>query len=297
VSPSFANEIHLSGRVAALSALVVVYSTMLATTLALSFLLTYGSQDVLAFDSITFSSIAQCKSFNISFVGDQAPPALPLTLTVVPLNSTNLVSIPIPHEAWNAQTSTGAAITFLPFAAGTQFLASLDDVNGQGTGKVSDIIKIQPSDDSGCLFAGENITDPTPSYTLVGSLSQCEPFALSFNATSENSPTVRVFRPKGPSFFINSTSESPGMATFVTKVQRGKEIVMLFDDGHSNRQTTELTTVGGDSSSSVDCIQQFLKSKNDSSKHQALPKYVSQKLIPHIVLHIDRINLDTQFSA
>lgn len=244
--------------------------------------LIYGSQAVLGLDSIIFSSITQCGPFNISFAGGQAP-ALPLTITVVRFNSTNPVYITVPRDAWNTETSSGTAVTFLPFAAGTEFVASLDDVNGRGYGKVSDVIKIQPSDDSRCLFAGDNTTNSTRPYTLLGSMSQCEAFTLSFNPESENTPTVRVFRPKGSSFFINSTNESPGTTTFVTEIQRGKEIVMLFDDGRGNQQTTELITVDGDSSSSVDCIKQSSKLEDDKSGQLALPKYVPKPFIPHIL--------------
>jgi hypothetical protein len=66
---------------------------------------------------------------------------------------------------------------------------------------------------------------------------------------------------------------SPGIATCVTEVQRGKEIVMLFEDGRGNRQTTDLLTVKGDSSSSVGCLnKQSLDSKDNITKHQTLPK-------------------------
>jgi hypothetical protein len=270
-----------------------------AAALALCFLLlTYGPQDVLAFHSISFSSIAQCGSFNISFAGGKTPPALPLTLTVIPFNSTTPLFIPIPRDAWNGKTGTGAAITFLPFAAGMEFVASLDDANGQATGKVSDVIKIQPSDNSECLFGGGNTTTGTLSYTLDGSLLQCEPFSLSFNSAAESSPTIRVFRPKGSSFIINSTFESPGVVTCITEIQRGKEVVMLFDDGCGNRQTTDLLTVGGDSSSSIDCFQKSLVSKeDDASKQRVLPRCVSQNFRQHILCPIDLRTSGMQSSA
>jgi hypothetical protein len=241
---------------------------MLASALVLGLLLIYGPQGVLSFNTITFSSVTQCGSFNVSFVGGQPPSALPLTLTVLPLDSTNPLSIPISRNAWNPKTSTGAAVTFLPIAAGMVFVASLDDANGVGTGLVSDVTKIQPSDNSSCLPAASIATTSTTPYTLNGTLSQCLPFNVSFNSTTANAPTIRAFSPRGSSFLVNSTSESNDMATFVMDDQRENEIVLLLDDGHGNRQTTDLITVQGDSSSSTDCLQNQMQTGNASPSPQ-----------------------------
>jgi hypothetical protein len=263
--------------------------TMLASALVLGLLLIYGPQDVLSFNTITFSSVTQCGSFNVSFVGGQPPSALPLTLTIIPLNSTNPLSIPIAQNAWDAKTSTGAAVTFLPINAGMMFVASLDDANGVGAGLVSDVIQVQPSDNSSCLLAGTNTTTSTTPYTLNGTLSQCLPFNVSFNSTTADVPTIRAFTPRGPSFLVNSTSESTessGMATFVMDDQRENVVVLLFDDGHHNRQTTDLITVRGDSSSSTDCIQnqmqmgQVSSSPQDAASRQhMLSQYVTKCFI------------------
>jgi len=258
---------------------------MLASALVLGLLLIYGPQDVLSFNTITFSSVTQCGSFNVSFVGGQPPSAMPLTLTVIPLNSTNPLSIPIARNAWDAKTSTGAAVTFLPIDAGMMFVASLDDADGVGTGLVSDVIKVQPSDNSSCLLAGTNTTTSTPPYTLNDPRSQCLPFNVSFNSMTAGIPTVRAFTPRGPSFFVNSTTESTessGIATFVMDDQRENEVVLLFDDGNYNQQSTDLMIVRGDSSSSTDCIQNQMQMGQASSSPQdaaaiphALSKYVT----------------------
>lgn len=223
---------------------------MLATALVLGFLITYGSQDVLAFNTVTFSSISQCGSFNVSFSGGQAPLALPLTLTILPFNSTNPLFIPIPANAWDSKTSTGAAITFVPYAAGTTFVASLDDADGQPTGQVSKVISISPSDNTACLPAPSAIS--APPFVLDGPFLQCEPFNVSYSTAA---PFIRTFRPSGGTSYLNSSSQSTNSSTFIMDVRQGKEVVMLFDDGQGNRQTTPLTTVGGDSTSADGCLQ------------------------------------------
>ncbi|KZP18925.1 hypothetical protein FIBSPDRAFT_955887 [Athelia psychrophila] len=223
---------------------------MLPAVLVFSFLFTYGTPGAFAFNLVSFSSIEQCGSFNITFNGGQAPIALPLKLTVVPFNSTDPITISISDNDWDAATSTGAAVTFLPFEAGTSFVASLDDANNQSTGSVSDIITIQPSDDTSCLTP--NNSSPTSAFQVNGEFSQCQSFAVTYPATL---PSVRVFLPLGPSFFLNSTGEGDnGEATFLMEVQRGLEMALLFDDGNGHLQTTDMVTVTGTPASSSSCI-------------------------------------------
>lgn len=245
---------------------VVFRGTMHVPALVLGLLLSFGQQVVLGnFQSVSFSSISQCGPFNITFSGGRAPSALPLTLTVVPFLSDNIQKIPLPNNSWDAKSSTGAAITFLPFAAGTSFVASLDDANGEATGATSDVVNIQPSDSTSCLPAGGSNSTPAMPYTLNGELSQCQPFNLTFDSTAVGSPKVRSFRPGGTSLFLNATSQTPGSTSFIEDNRMGHQIVMLFDDGNGNRQSTNLTTVGGNSSSSGECVKQKHKQQKDNA--------------------------------
>ncbi|KAF7979197.1 hypothetical protein HWV62_43126 [Athelia sp. TMB] len=224
---------------------------MLPAVLVFSFLSAYSSLGAFGFNLVSFSSIEQCGSFNVTFNGGQAPVALPLKLTVIPFNSSNPISIPISADSWDSATSTGAAVTFLPFAAGTSFVASLDDADSQGTGSVSDIITIQPSDNVSCI-ASSSPSSFTPAFQVEGPFSQCESFNVTYPITV---PSVRVFRPLGPSFFLSSAGEQEGgAAEYLMEVRRGFEMAMLFDDGHGNQQTTDMTTVTGTPSSSSSCI-------------------------------------------
>ena len=239
---------------------------MRVPALMLGLLLSYGQQVVLGhFQSVNFSPISQCGPFNITFSGGHAPSTLPLTLTVVPFLSGNIQKIVIPDNSWDAKSGVGAAITFLPFPAGTSFVASLDDANGEATAATSNVLKIQPSDNTSCLLAGSSSSAPTLPYTLNGKLSQCQPFNVTFNSTAVGSPIVRVFQPGGSSLFLNATSQVPGSATFIENNRMQQQVIMLFDDGSGNRQSTNLTTVGGDSSSSDECVQQKHKQQKDNA--------------------------------
>ncbi|EMD40049.1 hypothetical protein CERSUDRAFT_112265 [Gelatoporia subvermispora B] len=208
------------------------------------------------FHSIYFSPVQQCGNFSIQFSGGKAPAALPLTLTVVPFNLTP-VSVILPPSAWNQTTQTGEAITFLPLPAGTQFVASLDDAQGVGTATVSDVIRIDPSDDTSCLPA----SPPPPSrYALEGALSQCQVFNVTFDPTTVAPPSmVRGFTPLGPSFFVNQSASDPttGTVTYVMDAMRDTEVVLMLNDDQGYAADTPLLSVGGDSSSSNGCIPAF----------------------------------------
>jgi hypothetical protein len=225
---------------------------MLLFVLFLFLFLFFLSSPVTASATIRFSSIHQCTPFNVTFSGTQ-PTAFPLTLTVVPFGSSAVpLSIPLPDPAWHSETSTGVAITFLPYPAGTVFIASLDDAQGQGTGSTSDIIKILQSDDASCV----STTEQTQTYVAQPPFSQCQHFNVTFDPTQAVPPVVRLFVPTGQALLLNQTQESsdPGTTSFTMVAFRGQPTVLLFSDGSGRLQSTDLLTVTGDVTSSNRCF-------------------------------------------
>jgi len=220
--------------------------------LAFILLLFFLSSPVTAFATIRFSSIRQCGPFNVTFSGTQ-PTALPLTLTVVPFGSSAVpLAIPLPDPEWNSKTSTGVAITFLPYPAGTVFIASLDDAQGRSTGFTSDIIRILPSDNTSCVSTVEKIQ----TYTAIPPFSQCQPFNVTFDPTQAVPPVARLFVPNGQAVLLNQTQEPsyPGVTSFTMAAFRGQPTVLLFRDGSDRLQSTDLLTVAGDVTSSNLCF-------------------------------------------
>ncbi|KAL4245553.1 hypothetical protein ABKN59_010341 [Abortiporus biennis] len=239
-------------------------STVVATLL-------FGPPAVLSkFNTISFSSVQQCGSFNVHFSGGQAPAALPLLLTVVPFTSSFLLSnsspattplsIELPANAWNDQTATGAMVTFLPFQQETEFIASLDDANGNPTGLVSDIIRVQPSGNTTCLSPPPSTDSAvqTSRYTLQdpAGLSQCKPFAVLFDPTvAPTPPTIRTFIPRNISFLANYTSvDTPGKAEYLMQAAKNQQVVMMFSDETGYKQGSGLFGIGGNVASSSDCL-------------------------------------------
>ncbi|KAL0960979.1 hypothetical protein HGRIS_005976 [Hohenbuehelia grisea] len=211
----------------------------------------FGPQAVLSRFKFSFSEIEQCGSFNISFFpDDDAPNDIPVTLTLLPFGA-QPITIPIPNTTLN---TTGVFVTFLPLTNGTTFVATLDDAEGRNVGRVTDIMRVMPSStgDSSCLPA---LTDNTRLFDIRGTPSQCNNFTVGYDRNGQ-APTVRIFSPFGRSFPLNLTSDNPDQhrATYLMSAVRGIQAVLLFDDGRSRPETSQLFTIGGDSSSEESCI-------------------------------------------
>ncbi|EIM86117.1 uncharacterized protein STEHIDRAFT_169105 [Stereum hirsutum FP-91666 SS1] len=229
---------------------------MLLAALVLLGSLALGAQVVSSskFDTLKFSSIEQCGSFNVSFVGSSINATSTLTLTILPFNSSS-IPITIPPSSWDSASGAAAAafITFLPIPAGSTFIATLDDAGtGEAVAAVSDIIKIEDSDDTSCLPSSTE----TQLFSTQSTLSQCESFNVSFSNTS-TAPTVRAFVPNFFSETLNqtsTTSNTTGVASYILPVFRGFEVAFLFEDDDGNHQVSNLYPVGGDASSSTSCF-------------------------------------------
>nr|VWO96029.1 N/A [Ganoderma boninense] len=200
------------------------------------------------FASITFSTVDQCGNFTIQFAGGDPPDALPLSLAILPLNGTP-ISIPLPLDVWNSTSQTGAAITFLPYPANTQFIASLDDANGQGAATVSDVLVINPSKSADASCLPTDAPPFAPQFSLNGTLAQCKSFTVDFDASKNiSSPTIRAVVPKGVSSPVRETEANAtgGVDTYLMDVARDSLVLLQLTDsktGHS--ETTTLLPVLG----------------------------------------------------
>jgi len=205
--------------------------------------LAFGPQVVLSLNfKFELSEVKQCEPVSITFVGNSTN-AIPMRLTLVPFNS-NPISIPIPNAAAN---TSGVYVTFFPFAAGTNFLASLDDATGENVAKVSDIIRVLPSSTGSttCLPTSKDSANNTHFTVNDSTFSQCEQFSLTYDRNViSRAPSVRLYNPKGPSLLLNSTADdtATGIATYLMSFDRNKEVVLVFDDGSVHQQSTALIT-------------------------------------------------------
>jgi hypothetical protein len=140
----------------------------------------------------------------------------------------------------------------------------VDDANGNGVGFVSDIIEILSSNDGSCIST-QATTTTQRQFTVESTLSQCQPFDVSYNPSTNNAPSVRVLIPSGPSFILNQTQADSTaitvppfqIASYEMTVPRGNQVVLLFNDSIGLRESSNLTTVGGDVTSNTSCLSTF----------------------------------------
>ncbi|TFK24990.1 hypothetical protein FA15DRAFT_756233 [Coprinopsis marcescibilis] len=227
-------------------------SAMVRLALRVFFIIT--TQVVLSFanPNFNFTSARQCEAFDFEIstridIGIQRT----ATLHVIPFDS---VPFGVPLRITSNEGGE-FSMTLPGLRANANFVTLLEDDEGNSIGRVSDIARILPSNDESCFVVGGT---PVRRYSLIETPSQCEEFAVGYNITFvSQAPQIKVFNPRGFAFFLNQTSDDPstGTARYMMNVSRGKEVVLLIDDGNGNRQTTTLLTVGGDSLNSRDCFE------------------------------------------
>ncbi|KAI5119197.1 hypothetical protein M0805_004452 [Coniferiporia weirii] len=184
------------------------------------------------FSTVSFSTIEQCGSFQVNFTGTQAPGS-PLSLTIIPFSSYPII-IPLSSSNWDNTSASGTVkVTFLPFSAGTQFVASLDDGDGGDSSLVSDVIAVQNSNNTSCLPDKQN-SKVVQFYDIHGLLNQCSHFNVSFNASEiTRAPTIRAFLPRYFSTIVNA-SDSPLIASVKGGSGSGKNGGGNDNNGSSN---------------------------------------------------------------
>lgn len=231
---------------------------MLLSLLGLLYFLVFAPRSAFSlFQFVTYSRVSQCGNFNVSFSGGKPPAALPLTLTILPFNSTPLAFV-VPNSAWDNSTGSGSFVTPLPLPAAVAFLASLDDAAGNSAALISNVIQIQPSANTSCLSS--DTAAPAPFQLVNGAVSQCLPFSISRNTSSLNHPiSTRGFVPTSLSFKLQWTTfhvtHGVDIFTFIMNVAEGLHVALLFDDGQGNRQVSDLLLVQGDRFSPSGCLQ------------------------------------------
>lgn len=231
---------------------------MLLSLLGLLYFLVFAPRSAFSlFELVTYSPVSQCDYFNVSFSGGRPPAALPLSLTVLPFNSTPLAFV-VPNSAWDNSTGSGSFLALLPLPAGVALLASLDDAEGNNAALISDVIHVQPSGNTSCLSS--DTAAPAPFQLETSAVSQCSPFGVTRNTSSLNHPiSTRGFIPISLSFKLEwatyDADHGVDVFTFIMNVPYGVHVALLFDDGQGNRQVSDLLLVQGDASSPSECLQ------------------------------------------
>jgi hypothetical protein len=218
----------------------------------------------------TFSPVEQCGAVSTSFSGSIAVSDLPLTLTMLPVDSVPL-TITLPDSSWvNSAGGNHEATVFLPFQSNTSFVATLQSSSADFLTNVSNIITVQPSMNFTCL---QDTTSDPPArlYNLETPLAQCEAFTVSFNSTLIQAPTVQALIAGEKVLTPMLTSQGFGWASFILNAPSGSQVLFDFDDGKGHRESTAFLPVGGDLS--IDgCLRPRLATPNPPNGSSMLPR-------------------------
>lgn len=209
---------------------LVAFWTLVAPVLALKF---------------NFTDVQQCDPVAITFSGSPLNTSkadnVPNVLTILPINSTALV-FPLADPS---VVSSGIGLTFLPFPAGSNFIASLENELGDNVVSTSDIIRVLPSPSNNITCLPVSTTPIRRYFNVASDPRQCEVLTVTYDKSAIlEAPNVHLYNPKGRSFKLELLSDNAttGVATYLMNYPRNQEIVLLMDDGVNIRETSPLLT-------------------------------------------------------
>lgn len=204
-------------RAGASSSRPCTFATMHGYAVVLMIFSLFVPSALCAFTSVSFSMIEQCGSLQVNYSATRTPD-FPLTLTIVPFFS-RPIYIPIQFSSWDNSSSSGSArVTFLPYETGMQFVASLESADGTESSLVSDVLAVQPSNNTSCLpiVTGDPFLNAIKGsfYMIHGLLNQCSHFNVSFDPNVvDHPPTIRAFVPRNTTYFVNASDTPPVTVT------------------------------------------------------------------------------------
>ncbi|KDQ63462.1 hypothetical protein JAAARDRAFT_189038 [Jaapia argillacea MUCL 33604] len=239
-------------------------------------LLGFSSSLVRAF-TFTFGTPAQCNSLSLSWTGGQAP----FQLLLIPVFGTPR-NISIPATAFS--NGRGTFETPLPFAKGQQFMITMSDATGFGSGGVTKVLTAGPSQGANCAT-----TDPGVAFQfqLNDALQQCRPFTFSAYTGAVQPVTIYGLIPGGESFVLNPP-EGPVSFAWPANVAAGTSILFAMVDAQGRQGgssdvrlvglSNDATCLNTNSPSSVPNPPAVSTSATASASRTAAPKSTTAKV-------------------
>ncbi|KAG1862212.1 hypothetical protein F4604DRAFT_1957434 [Suillus subluteus] len=184
--------------------------------------------------SVTVGTPTQCDDLSVSWTGGQAPFEILLTpVFEVPQN------ISVPASAFSNGKGS-YTISQLPFWNETQFLLTMSDATGFGSGGTSPILKVgNPVAKNNC-----NTTGPSVDFTfdLPTSLQQCNGYIFDGYDNAVQPITITALIPGGESLILYPPT-GPSY-TWVADVSAGTTLVFVMTDSQGGQGgSSDLETV------------------------------------------------------
>ncbi|KAG9314308.1 hypothetical protein JVU11DRAFT_5097 [Chiua virens] len=196
----------------------------------------------LSFNVSVGSSPTQCGTLDVSWTGGEAPFQIMLTPVFdVPRN------LSIPSTAFS-QNQGSYQISPIPFLKGTQFVLTMSDATGFGTGGTSGLFTVGELAGS----ASCNTTGPSLPFTfgLPSSLQQCSSYVFNDYSGAVLPATVIGLIPSGESFLLQTPTSGTSFS-WVADVAVGTTIIFTMIDAKGNSggsSPIEIVNVSNDTS-------------------------------------------------
>ncbi|KAG8953084.1 hypothetical protein FRC04_003031 [Tulasnella sp. 424] len=194
--------------------------------------------------SFSYSAPTQCGALTLNWTGGTAPFSVLITPAYdVPRN------ISIPAGAFtNGQGSY--TISPFPIVSQKQFLLTMSDGTGFGSGGTSDLLTV--ADPVGGATCDTTVPSVAFDFQLNTALQQCRPYAISNFNLATQPVTIYGLIPLGSSFVLNPPAGSTSYS-WTANAKSGTRIVLTITDGQGRSGgSSDLLIVGASDDSS--CI-------------------------------------------
>ncbi|KLO13972.1 hypothetical protein SCHPADRAFT_889651 [Schizopora paradoxa] len=173
--------------------------------------------------NFTIEPPSSCDPLNITWTGGTAP----FTLIIAPLFE-QYYNISIPSSAFDASTQSGSFSTSpLQLDSGKQFVLTLSDASGFGSGGVSDLLT------TGSSITGSqcNTTSPSPPFTFsfLTPLQQCSNLVVGDYTGSIQPNTIRALIPLGQVISL-TTDPTQNSLSWQANAAAGTKLVFIMTD-------------------------------------------------------------------
>ncbi|KAF8350129.1 hypothetical protein F5887DRAFT_943923 [Amanita rubescens] len=204
--------------------------------------------------NFTASTPTQCGDLVLNWQGGTPP----FQLLLIPVYDVPR-SINIPPSAFT--NGIGSFSTQLQFPEGKQFLITISDAQGFGTGGVSDVLTVGAPQGKNC---GTNSPNPTFTYQFNSALQQCSPLTVTGYAKGVQPVTFYGVIPLGQTFTMQQPTGASSF-NWTSDVAAGTSIVFFMVDAQGRQGgSSNITKV--ESSNDATCLDSSSPSSTSAHK-------------------------------
>lgn len=215
--------------------------------------------------NVTVGSPTQCDDLAVSWTGGQAP----FEILLIPVYET-LHNISVPDSAFSNGKGS-YSISQLPLKSGTQFLLTMSDATGFGSGGTTNVLIVgAPVANNNC---NTTITSPDFTFELPSALTQCNGYTFSNYDGAVQPITITAVIPGGEYVTFNPPNGS-SYYNWIADVKAGTDLVFFMMDSQGRQggiSDIEQVSLSSDTS----CLN-----VNSPSSTASAPSQTSSQSVP-----------------